>query len=184
MLPLFDNLPILPDSPHQAPGWRDAMAVLGEDLGIDPDRLEDAFEHIGAIGPWEVEQWEETLVNEAMDHVSITSFHSAAHKLAKDYSLTHIEAGALIYLGRAEIVAAGNISVDEARAIMNHRLERLFEKSSRVGDVNTALKVLKVQAVIQGLTRGDVDDVDKDFRTTIREVAHRQESLPRISGGA
>lgn len=182
LLQLFEGLPIFPDTPKHS-GWAAAMSVLAEDMGIDPERTEQALTRFDEFGPWEIEQWEQTLVHEAVDRLDKQSFFYAARSLSKDYGLTHIEAGALLYLSRAELVSS-QLSVDEARAVMNHRLENLFHKANRIGDVNTALRVLKVQAVIQGLSRGEVDNIDRDFRTTIREIATKQESVPRIANGS
>lgn len=178
LLGLLDGLPILPDTPSHS-GWAAAMTVIAEDLGIDPDRTEAAVSNFGQFGTWEIEQWEQTLIHEATDRLDRMSFFQASKTLATDYGITHIEAGALLYLSRVELVSS-QLSVDEARAVMNHRLEYLFGKATRVGDLNTALRVLKVQAVILGLSRGEVDSIDKDFRTTVREIATKQESVPRI----
>jgi hypothetical protein len=112
--------------------------------------------------------WEEMLVSETWNHMVVGGQVDAERQLRATYGFSDVETHGLIR--RAKTFGAIAYSQDEEgnRALMIARLDDLTRRCREgVPDIRAELAALKAQALVQGLTKGEQDDFEKEVRDVV-----------------
>lgn len=177
-LPIFPRLPRLEENEP----WKvEAFRIATDWLQLSEPDAATLVLSSDRFSCEDLAEWERVLITEAADLVEKTSHPRAARSLVYDYDLEPHLAERLVSTARKELTSRYSMDLDEARSVMVGRLEKLYAKSMNVHDTQTSLKVLKTMAVVQGLSRGAVENEVRDFLTVVRQTAVKQETLLETS---
>lgn len=172
-LPVFPRVPRLPEN---EPWKEEAFRIAVEWLQIEPSNAAAIVLSANGFSFEDLAEWERILITEFTDLIEKTSHTKAVCTMVRDYELEIDLVEKMLPWARKELASRYMMDADEARSIMVGRLERLYAKAMSIHDTTTALKVLKVQAVVQGLSRGLVENEARDFLSVIRSTAAHQET--------
>jgi hypothetical protein len=172
--------------------WCDTLAHAAEELGINMGSKD--FPDIGYHGlrpllnrdtarmAWPTREqlymFEQILVEDTLQKMTDTSVADAREWVRSRYGVTAHEANEVIKLGRREGVAYAESTPEEDKALMVLRLEKLYSQAQIAYDTRAARGVLKDLALVQGITRTEIENPFDNVVEVLGKVREKQKSLP------
>lgn len=168
------------------------LGIGGRDLPhIDEMGLAQMLDHDRARQAWpsvlQIISLETMLVEETLRLLVEESLAQTMRELKQDYNFSTVECNELIKLARACALEVSEGDIDEDRSLMVMRLESFVKRARDSIDLRAELAGLKQLALIQGLSRSDLDNPMKDIIEIITEGSRerkqkRIDNLAKTSG--
>lgn len=112
--------------------------------------------------------FESMLIEETISQCALGRSEAAIY-LAESYGLREREVRSVLATAATELRGRYDMDIEEKRALLVARLEHFVGRARGAFDLNNEMKALKVLAVVEGLTRTEPEDANKQFL----EVTHR-----------
>lgn len=133
---------------------------------LSPDTIRLAFPSSG-----EIMSYENRLALYIAEHLGHLSTRDLRRQLAQKHHLTETEINMAVKIGIGQLHRQQSQDVEDARAIIVARTEDFITRSREGLDLTNEAKGLKILTVVQGLTRTEPEDANKDFEQMVDRVA-------------
>lgn len=127
---------------------------------------------------------EDLMIEKALSLIVEMGEMGCRRVLKNDVGLSGIEVEGLIHLARQDAVERACGDVEEARALMQMRLEDLASRAREGLDARTEIQAYKQLSIVLGLSKVEPSDANKDFIDIVRKFdmkdieAEQQRMLP------
>lgn len=194
-----DNWQISPEySPHDDPALSLYIAAVGytaDYLGVWAGSLSDkelgSRGMLGMTNPHtirlafptrlQIMSWEYILIMETLDMLISRGTHTAYKHLTDKYGLTHIESHGLIKMTQRFAKNLMTSEREEQRAMMLLRCEEQVNRAKDACDLNSELKIVKMMAMLMGLTRTEAEDDISEFAEIVKAATNERRALIDMS---
>lgn len=116
--------------------------------------------------------FEEMLLEETIKELT-NGVNEAGAWLKNHYGLREREVRGVLAMAMSELRSRGDHDVEEKRSLLEHRLAGFIQRSKEALDLNNEIKALKTLAVVQGLTRTEPEDANREFLEATNRVAQQ-----------
>jgi len=195
----IEGLPLLP--PRREPGdplldlYKESIAEIASHLGLrdgtpeNPEMARHALPQILedpvlAVPPrTQIAMFEELLVDEALEFVVDKSPRQLKAEFFRRFGLLPHETRGVLGMARWAAMRDFECDLEESRAMMVMRLDRVAERAQETYDIRAELGALKQVSIIQGLANVESGDLNSDFAEVVKSVASKPKN-PALPNGA